>query len=421
MKENRMTQEKEDEGRGKGYQEISEHFGCVEDPRRFNSRHMLLDIIVISICAVICGADNWSAIEEFGKTKEDWLRTFLELPHGIPSADTFRRVFSRIDPEQLEEGFRSFVTALRDLANAGVADSGDAEGKQISLDGKCLRHSYDIENGISAIHMVSAWARENGLVLGQVKVDEKSNEITAIPKLLELLDLEGNTVTIDAMGCQRDIARQIVEGGGEYVLSVKGNQESLHDDVISLFESAEETSYEDVSHSDHESLEKDHGRIETRHVTVITQPDYIDYLRYDRRVNGSIRGEKWLGLSSIVRVESTRLVKEKGIEKEEHQTRYYISSLNRDAENLGELLGRYIRGHWGIENSLHWVLDMAFGEDDSRLRIGHGAQNFSILRRLALNLLKADTSVKAGIKTKRLKAGWNNQYLLKILNPRKPS
>jgi len=365
---------------------ITEHFAKLDDPRRYNRRHLLLDLVVIAICAVICGADDWEAVEEFGHSKYEWFKSFLELPHGIPSHHTFRRVFASLDAEQFQTCFIEWIKAVHKIT----------KGQIIAIDGKKLRRSHDKTIGKQAIHMVSAWAEENRLVLGQRKVDDKSNEITAIPQLLDMLAIEGCIVTIDAMGCQREITSKIVDKGADYVLALKGNQGGLHQDVQELFSYAEETEFVDCDY--HKTVEKNHGRLETRECWTISSPEYLPYLR---------KLSKWANLRTIVMVKRERRVGA----KIEIEVQYYISSLVSSAQHILNA----IRGHWGIENRLHWVLDIAFREDDSRLRKGNGPQNFGVLRHIALNLLKQEKTAKCGIKNKRLKAGWDTDYLLKVL------
>jgi len=362
-------------------------FDEVEDPRVERTKlHRLSDILVITLCAVICGADNWTEIELFGKAKFDWLRTFLELPNGIPSHDTFGRVFSRLNPEQLE---RCFLTWMRALAQS-------SGGRLIAVDGKTLRRSFDKANNKAAIHMVSAWSETNRIVLGQLATDAKSNEITAIPQLLEMLDITDSVVTIDAMGCQKSIAGKIVEHDGHYVLQVKGNQETLHDRLQETFDELTCGSLPHVPHSFHEEVNKGHGRVETRRIWTT---EWIDWF--------SARSD-WAGLKTFVCVESVRRMDD----DTSTARRYYISDLGgQDAKTMLQ----YVRGHWGIENKLHWSLDVSFREDDLRNRAGHSAENFSRMRRLALNLLRQNKTYKVGAKAKRLRACLDQDYLLKVL------
>ena len=368
---------------------ILDCFATLEDPRIERSkRHKLLDIIAIAICATICGADSWVHIEMFGRSKEGWFRTFLELPGGIPSHDTFGQVFSRLDPEQFQSCFMDWTREVARLA----------QGEVVAIDGKTVRRSHDRSRGRQAIHLVSAWASANTMTLGQVKTGEKSNEITAIPRLLELLALRGCIVTIDAMGCQREIAEQIVEAGADYVLAVKENQGQLNGDLRDLFHGAEEYGYEGVPHDYARTLNKGHGRIETRECWVITDPDCLDYLGTKTQ---------WSGLRAAVKVSARRETAEGATV----HSRYYISSLEAPAEKMLEA----VRSHWSIENSLHWTLDVTFREDQCRIRKDYAPQNMATLRQISHNLLKKETSLKVGIQGKRLQSGWREDYLLKVL------
>ena len=368
---------------------IIDCFATLEDPRIERSkRHKLLDIITIAICAIICGADSWVHIEMFGRSKEGWFQTFLELPGGIPSHDTLGEVFSRLDPEQFQSCFMGWTREVAQLA----------PGEVVAIDGKTVRRSYDRSRSRQAIHLVSAWASANTMTLGQVKTEEKSNEITAIPRLLEFLDLHGCIVTIDAMGCQREIAEQIVDAGADYVLAVKDNQGRLYDDVRDLFQGAEEFGFEGVPHDHARTLNKGHGRIETRECWAVTDPECLDYLQ---------TWKQWSGLKAVVKITARRETSA-GVTV---QSRYYISSLDAPA---GKLLSA-VRNHWSIENSLHWTLDVTFREDQCRVRKYHTPQNLATMRQISHNLLKNETSLKVGIQGKRLQAGWREDYLLKVL------
>ena len=347
--------------------------------------HKLLDILTISICAIICGANDWVQVETFGQAKKEWLKSFLELPNGIPSHDTFNRVMNSLSAVKFQQCFASWIQDLVTLSNDEI----------VAIDGKCLRHSYDKKSGKAAIYMVSAWASENQVVLGQVKTDAKSNEITAIPELLKLLNIKGCIVTIDAAGCQKKIASEIKAHEADYVLALKGNQGTLHEDVKDYFELALAKEFNGIEYSYHQTIDGDHGRIETRRYWTI---DKIDWLE---------NKDKWAGLTSIGMVESIREVGDKVTT----ETRYYINSLSSNAKRFG----RAVRKHWGIENSLHWSLDVTFNEDYARIRVGQGAENFAVLRHIALNLLKNETSHKKGMANKRFRAALDQDYLLKIL------
>jgi len=368
---------------------IIRHFEGLPDPRTGNAKaHIFLEILIIAICAVICGADGWSDIELFGKNKKAWLKTFLKLPKGIPSHDTFGRVFAKIKPEEFQKRFIVWVQAIEQLTT----------GQVIAVDGKKLRCSHDRQAGKAAIYMVSAWATQNQLVLGQTKVADKSNEITAIPELLQLLDITGCIVTVDAIGTQTEIVETIVENRGDYLLAVKENQGRLWEDIQYLFEVdvAQEFAY--AQHSYAKTVNKGHGRIETRECWATDQEEYLSLIRQHRQ---------WKGLKSIIRIVAKRQIGE----NVEVRTRYFISSLPAEAKTILKVK----RSHWKIENQLHWVLDIAFREDESRVRKDHAAENLAVLRHMALNLLKNEKSAKGGIYAKRLQAGWNNDYLLAIL------
>jgi predicted transposase YbfD/YdcC len=361
------------------------HFSNLPDPRTKEHKieHKLIDIIFITVAAVICGAEDWNEIEEYGDEKQDWLKTILELPNGIPSHDTFNRVFSLIDPAALQQCFISWVESMAKIS----------KGQIVSIDGKRLCHSGE-QGRKAVIHMVSAWSNANNMVLGQVKVNDKSNEITAIPALLDLLMVKGCWITIDAMGCQKEIAGKIKEKGAEYILAVKDNQKHLHDDIQEAFKQGK------VEESDTQT-NLDHGRIEKRVCRIITDMDWI------------CSQEDWQGLKTLIEITTERTIKATGIT--ETQTRHYISS----AESTAQKFNAAIREHWGIENRLHWVLDVTFGEDDSTKMAGTAAENFSFISKMAVNLLyqyKDKRGVrKVSMKTKRKIAGWSNDYLTAIL------
>ncbi len=356
------------------------YFAELRDPRvERNREHMLEEVLLIAIASVLSGAESWNDMEDYGKAKLLWLKTFLKLPSGIPSHDTFNRVFAALDPEQLEKGFVAWVGSIAKLT----------AGEVVAIDGKALCGTR--EPGTKAIvHMVSAWAEGNGLVLAQRKVDEKSNEITAIPKLLDALELSGTVVTIDAMGCQKSIAEKIAAKKADYILAVKQNQGSLLDGVKDSFQMLAVDAVE-------EEIDCGHGRVETRRCSVIADLSLVE------------KAAGWPSLQALVRIQAERHHKATG--RTETETRFYITSLKPDAARLN----RAIRQHWGIENKLHWMLDVGFGEDLSRKRAGHSAQNFSLVNRIALNMLKQDKSSKRGIKGKRLNAAWDHPYLLKLL------
>ena len=369
---------------------LMQHFGGLEDPRRPQGRrHNLLDIIAMTICAVVAGAEGWDDVELFAQCKEDWFRTFLELPNGIPCSDTFARVFARLDPDRFRECFTQWVSSIHGLT----------QGQVVAIDGKTVRRSHDSRTGQEAIHMVSAWASENSLVLGQTRTDAKSNEITAIPRLLEMLELKGCIVTIDAMGCQKEIARKILDRDADYVLAVKGNQGRLYQDIGDLFQAGDGTGVNDLPHDYATTLNKGHGRIERRECWTISDPACLEYL--------STAGD-WPSLRSVGMVRSER----REGERVSMETRYYISSLASEAQRLLEAA----RSHWGIENSLHWVLDVSFREDESRVRVGNAPENLATMRHAALNLLRQHRQSRISIKAKRKLAAWDNTFLLSILS-----
>jgi predicted transposase YbfD/YdcC len=367
---------------------FDKYFGQLEDSRdKRGFRHHLRDILAITILAVICGADEFTEIEEYGKSKQEFLATFLDLPNGIPSHDTFGRVFGALDPDKFRTCFVAWVKSLCDI-----------HGDIVNIDGKALRRSYDTASDKPMIHMVSAWANKNNLVLGQVKVSEKSNEITAIPKLLEILDLAGSIVTIDAMGTQKAIAARIVDKEADYLLALKGNQGNLQQEVEEAFNTFEAKDKAVID----QNIQLGHGRIEERNCYVVPAKDYIS-----PNVLSC-----WKNLASIIKIEAYVTYKNgKNKGKQTYEERYYISSLPQHATKINHA----VQSHWGIETKVHWVLDVAFREDDTRVRSGHADENLAIVRHIALNKLKNETSCKRGIKAKRKKAGWNQKYLLKVL------
>jgi predicted transposase YbfD/YdcC len=365
------------------------YFSIIRDPRiERTKKHLLVDILTIAICAVICGAEGWEDLEEFGLKNEEWFKTFLEIPHGIPSHDTFARVFSILDSQQLEECFFEWTKTLQETT----------AGRLIAIDGKMLRSSFNKATGKKAIHLVSAWVVENQVILGQVKVDDKSNEITAVPRLLDFINVKGSVISMDAMGCQTAHAKKIVEKGGDYLFSLKGNQGTLNDEVRLFLNDAKKNEFKDTPFDYLETTEKGHGRIEIRKYY---QTGVIEWFQ-DR--------EQWRGLQTIGMVESTRIIGDQTT----NETRYFISSLHCNAQEFAKA----VRGHWGTENGQHWCLDVGMGEDSSRIRVGNASENYGVLRRIALNLLKKDKSTKRGIRAKSRSAGWSREYLIKVLlNP----
>ena len=366
---------------------LFERVGKVKDPRIERKKlHLLKDILVIAVCATICGADNWEDIAEFGESKREWFATFLELENGIPSHDTFRRVFILLDNIELKTLFVEWLSSAVSLSR----------GSLVNIDGKNLCGSREPLKGKKALNMVSAWASEQSVVLGQVRCEEKSNEITAIPELLKILNLAGCVVTIDAIGCQKEIVREIVEKEADYVISLKGNQGNLHWAIKEYLDWAERIGFKEIGYDYDETLEKGHGRIEKRRCWVTEEIGWL------------AEKEEWKNLKSVVMVEAIREVigKEPTVER-----RYFISSLKANAKNLL----RCVRGHWAIENQLHWCLDIGFREDNCQVREATSAENLATLRHIGINLLKQEKGSKRGIEGKRKKAGWDENYLRKVL------
>lgn len=356
----------------------------IKDPRIDRTKkHLLADILTITICAVICGAEGWEDIEIYAEANEKWFRSFLDLPNGIPSHDTLARVFAKLSPTEFQSAFQAWIQEVQKASPRQV----------IAIDGKTLKHSFDKAAQKSAIHMVSAWAAESGLVFGQVKVEDKSNEITAIPKLLDIVDVKGNIVTI-AMGCQKEIAATITDKEGDFVLSLKGNQGNLHEGVEHAFDVTNLRNLEATTTHFYKTIDANHGRIETRECYLISALNHQDLI------------SEWVGIKSFGMVVSKRKIGEKSTT----ETRYFITSLYSNAEEFG----RSVRQHWGVENSLHWVLDVTFREDNCRIRKDNAAENFAIVRHIALNLAKSEKTHKRGIRAKRLLAGWDRDYLLKV-------
>jgi predicted transposase YbfD/YdcC len=365
---------------------LAHHFAGLTDPRIDRSRlHELIDIVAIAICAVVAGAESWDDIEDFGKAKHAWLKSFLDLPNGIPSHDTIRRLFERLDPEEFQKGFLGWIEALHEATERQV----------IAIDGKTLRRSFDRAKGKSALHLVHAWATANHLLLGQVAVDEKSNEITAIPKLLKMLEIAGAIVTIDAMGCQKEIARTIRGREADYVLALKGNHERLFEQVVAYFDGEGPRLMSGPEIDYHREWSEGHGRDEFRRCWATSDLCWLE------------GREEWEGLRSVVMIEAERFIGD----EVSVETRYYLSSLPNDAKLLNEA----VRSHWSVENSLHWVLDVTFDEDRSRIKKENAPENFGLLRRLALCLLKKETTSKRSIKGKRLRASWDESYLQRVL------
>ena len=372
---------------------LEAQFADLADPRTGdNVQHKLLDIVIIAILAVICGAEGWTDVAEFGKAKAEWVQRFLELPHGIPSHDTFRTVFMRLDAQAFQQCFINWVQAVHTLT----------QGQVVALDGKCLRGTQDSYLGKQAIYMVSAWATADHLVLGQRKVDEKSNEITAVPELLALLDITGCIVSVDALNCQKKTAAQIITQGGDYLLALKDNHPHMYEDVRKLFAWARKVDFDNITYDTCRTVGKGHGRIETRTCTTISDPDCLAMLADHA---------EWAELHTVVHVHAKR---QSGAEITT-EDRYYLCSLTADTPQLAVQVLEGTRSHWGIENQLHWVLDVAFQEDLCRVRSGNAAENLAVLRHFALNLLRREKSAGLSVRAKRLKAAWDNRYLLKLL------
>jgi predicted transposase YbfD/YdcC len=369
--------------------EILRAFDTMPDPRRANRRFKLMDVFAIALFAILCGADGWVAVEEYGLAKQAWLKTFLDLPHGIPSHDTFGDVFARLDPDAFEQCFQAWMSAMVKLGG----------GKLVAIDGKGLRHSFEHgwdKSGMS--HMVSAFVEANRMVFAQVQTDGKGHELSGIEKLLKMLDLNGAVVTIDAIGCNKTVAQQILDAGGDYVLQVKENQPTLCAKLELAFRDATLDNFQDLQSDFYEQTDGDHGRIETRKLWVC----------WDVKTFLGDLARDWPELKSLIAIERTRDVDGKiSVERS-----YYIASLNKRTK--ARRLFDYVRGHWSVENNLHWQLDVSFREDERRIRKGHGAENFSRLCRMSLNLLKQETTQKTGIAIKRQICGWNNAYLLKV-------
>jgi predicted transposase YbfD/YdcC len=368
--------------------DLSNYFADIKDPRVSRTKkHLLKDILVIAILAVIAGAEGWEDIENYGYAKQQWLSEFLELPYGIPSDDTFRRVFERLDPSALEQSFTRWIQELIP----------SLEKQIVPIDGKCLRGSYDREGGLKALHLVTAWVAGQNLTLVQVKVEDHSHEITAIPALLELIDLKGAIITIDAMGTQTEIVRLIRQKQADYVLALKKNHPTLHQEVKNWFESALANNFEGIKVSHERRVEKGHHRTEKRLVWAVAVSE----------LDGLYQQEQWLGIKTIVMVERTRHL----WNKVTHEVQFYLSSLPADAQKLGNA----IRTHWQIENQVHWTLDVTFNEDHCRIRSCHSPRNFALLRRMALNALNLEKTLKRSLRQKMKRAAMNNDYMMTVL------
>jgi predicted transposase YbfD/YdcC len=367
---------------------FQEYFTQIKDPRVERTRwHLLTDIITIAILSVIAGAQGWEDIEEYGVNKKEWLETFLELPYGIPSPDTFRRVFEKINPKEFEQCFRQWVQSLVEKLGVEV----------VAIDGKTHKGSYDRTSKLKALHTVSAWSSEHRLVLGQTKVSSKSNEITAIPALLEMLDISGCIITIDAMGTQKLIAEKIIAADADYILSLKNNHPTLHQQVKTWFEAAQSSGFKGIDISINKRVEKGHHRIEKRTVYTVTVS----------QIPGLYQLDLWAGLKTVIMI--VRSIQHWN--KLTQEVQFYITSIASDANKIGSA----IRQHWGIENSVHWTLDVTFGEDESRIRSLHSPQNFALLRRIALNALERETSFRRSIRQKSRRAAMNDRYMVSVL------
>lgn len=371
------------------FQNLEECFGELADPRVVGRcEHHLVEIIMVAVCAVLCGAESWSEVEEFGVAKEAWLKQYLELPAGIPSHDTFSRVFRLLDATAFQERFMKWVEATFRVAR----------GQVIAVDGKTARGSRDSFRGQEAIHLVSAFAHQSGLLLGQRKVDEKSNEITAVPELLQALFIKGCVVTVDALNCQKNIAQTIIDGGGDYVFALKANHPQLHQEVVDWFAWASERDFRDLDHTFHETVNKAHGRLEIRQCYALSDPHAFQALAYY---------DGWAGLHSIAVVYRERRLPD----RIQAETTYFLSSLPPAAERILEAT----RAHWSVENTFHWTLDVTFAEDASRVRLDNAPENFAVLRHVAFNLLKSHPS-KASLKRKRLRAALDDSFLFDLLS-----